>query len=177
MLPEDEVDEDHLWNWNNHHVCMNVCMYPVHPLRTGYDTRSILKWGLNPEFSFSYIREPSLLFYLPITTVRRKVMDSCFFLEWSKTTARLSTTWTRMYILGNPTFPNMFPRARHVLNTFKLWTLCARLHLFVVYFLFAPVVLASIHRYENYSDIQVLMMVTETETFNVDFKFIINSPI
>ena len=27
----------------------------------------------------------------------------------------------------------------------------------------------SIHRYVNCSDIQVLMMVTETETFNVDF--------
>ena len=47
--------------------------------------------------------------------------------------------------------------------------LCARLYLFVVYFSFAPVISTSIHRYVNYSDIQVLMMVTETETFNVDF--------
>ena len=29
--------------------------------------------------------------------------------------------------LGNPTFSNIFPRARHVLMTFELWTLCARL--------------------------------------------------
>ena len=35
---------------------------------------------------------------------------------------------------------------------------------FVAYFSFAPVVSASIHRYVNYFDIQVLMMVTETET-------------
>ena len=43
------------------------------------------------------------------------------------------------------------------------------MYLFVVYFSFAPVILAGIHRYVNYSDIQVLMMVTNTETFNVDF--------
>ena len=38
------------------------------------------------------------------------------------------------------------------------------MYLFVVYFSFAPVISASIHRYVNYFDIQVLMMVTETET-------------
>ena len=38
------------------------------------------------------------------------------------------------------------------------------MYLFVVYFSFAPVISASIHRYLNYFDIQVLMMVTETET-------------
>ena len=42
--------------------------------------------------------------------------------------------------------------------------MCTFMYLFVVYFLFAPVILASIHRYVNYFDIQVLMMVTETET-------------
>ena len=42
-----------------------------------------------------------------------------------------------------------------------MWTF---VYLFVVYFSFAPVISASIHRYVNYSDIQVLMMVTETET-------------
>ena len=72
--------------------------------------------------------------------------------------------------LGNPTFSNIFPRARHVLNSFELRTLCAHLYLFVVYFSFGPVISASIHRYVNYSDIKVLMMVTETETFNVDFN-------
>ena len=41
---------------------------------------------------------------------------------------------------------------------------------YYVYFSFAPVISASIHHYMNYSDIQVLMMVTETETFNVDFN-------
>ena len=39
----------------------------------------------------------------------------------------------------------------------------------VVYFSFAPVISTSINRYVNYSDIQVLMMVTETEMINVDF--------
>ena len=36
--------------------------------------------------------------------------------------------------------------------------------LFVVYFSFVPVISANIHRYVNYFDIQVLMMVIETET-------------
>ena len=47
--------------------------------------------------------------------------------------------------------------------------MCTFVYLFVVYFSFVPVILASIHRYVNYYDIQVLTMVTETETFNVDF--------
>ena len=38
------------------------------------------------------------------------------------------------------------------------------MYLFVVYFSFGPVISATIHRYVNYSDIHVLMMVTETET-------------
>ena len=42
-----------------------------------------------------------------------------------------------------------------------MWTF---MYLFVIYFLFAPVISASIHRYMNYFDIQVMMMVTETET-------------
>ena len=53
-----------------------------------------------------------------------------------------------------------------------LWTwicyilnaMCTFVYLFVVYFSFAPVISASIHRYLNYFDIQVLMMVTKTET-------------
>ena len=48
--------------------------------------------------------------------------------------------------------------------------MCMFVYLFVVYFSFAPVISASIHRYGNYFDIQVLVMVTETETFNVDFR-------
>ena len=40
--------------------------------------------------------------------------------------------------------------------------MCTFMYLFVVYFSFAPVISASIHRYVNYFDI--LMMVTETET-------------
>ena len=36
-------------------------------------------------------------------------------------------------------------------------------------FSFAPVISASIHCYMDYSDIQILMMVTNTETFVVDF--------
>ena len=42
--------------------------------------------------------------------------------------------------------------------------MCTFMYLFVVYFSFPPVISASIHRYVNYFDIQVLMMVTETET-------------
>ena len=42
--------------------------------------------------------------------------------------------------------------------------MCMSMNLFVVYFSFAPVISASIHRYVNYFDIQVLIMVTETET-------------
>ena len=38
------------------------------------------------------------------------------------------------------------------------------MYLFVVYFSFAPIITTSIHRYVNYFEIQVLMMVTETET-------------
>ena len=50
------------------------------------------------------------------------------------------------------------------------------MYLFVVHFLFAPVISASIHRYVNYFDIPVLMMVTETETLNVDFTSWYPSP-
>ena len=41
----------------------------------------------------------------------------------------------RIYLvsLGNPTFSNIFPRARHILMTFKLWPLCARLCIFSLY--------------------------------------------
>ena len=42
--------------------------------------------------------------------------------------------------------------------------MCTFIYLFIVYFSFAPVISASIHHYVNYFDIQVLMMVTETET-------------
>ena len=43
-------------------------------------------------------------------------------------------------------------------------TMCLFVYLLVVYFSFAPVISASIHRCVIYFDIQVLMMVTETET-------------
>ena len=47
---------------------------------------------------------------------------------------------------------------------------CARLYLFVVYVLFAPVISTIIHRCVNNSpDIKLLMKVIEPETFNVDF--------
>ena len=41
----------------------------------------------------------------------------------------------RIYLvsLRNPTFSNIFPRAKHNLNTFKLSTLCARLCIFSLY--------------------------------------------
>ena len=48
-------------------------------------------------------------------------------------------------------FSNIIPRAKHVLNTFKLKRLYARLYLFVVYILFAPVILTNIPRCVNNS--------------------------
>ena len=70
----------------------------------------------------------------------------------------------------NRTFSNIFLRAKHIFNTFKLRTLCVRLYLFIVYILFAPVISTSIHRCVNNSpDIKTLMKVIETKTFNVDF--------
>ena len=52
-------------------------------------------------------------------------------------------------------------------RSYDFWimnAMCIFMYLFVVYFSFASVISASIHRYVNYFDIQVLMMVTETET-------------
>ena len=52
-------------------------------------------------------------------------------------------------------------------RSYNFWIMNAMytlMYRFVVYFSFAPVISASIHRYVNYFDIQVLMMVTETET-------------
>ena len=37
------------------------------------------------------------------------------------------------------------------------------MYLFIIYISYAPVISTSIHRYVNYSDIKVLMMVIETE--------------
>ena len=48
--------------------------------------------------------------------------------------------------------------------------MCTFMYLFVVYFSFAPVISASIHRYVSYFDIQVLMMVTETETLTLTLR-------
>ena len=47
--------------------------------------------------------------------------------------------------------------------------MCTFMHLFDEYFSFAVVISASFHRYVNYFDIQVLMMVTETETLTSIF--------
>ena len=60
--------------------------------------------------------------------------------------------------LGNPTFSNIFPRARHVLMTFERYV-----HVYVsirCIFLICSCHLSNV----NYFDIQSLMMVTETET-------------
>ena len=51
------------------------------------------------------------------------------------------------------------------------------MYLFVVYFSFAPVISASSHRYVNYFDIQVLMMVTETKMLTSTLHHNIYSPI
>ena len=57
-----------------------------------------------------------------------------------------------------------FPTCQTRSNDFWIINaMCTFMYLFVVYFSFAPVISASIHRYVNYFDIQVLMMVTETE--------------
>ena len=52
-------------------------------------------------------------------------------------------------------------------RSYDFWmmnTMCMFKYLSVVYFSFAPVISASINCYVKYFDIQVLMMVTETET-------------
>ena len=52
-------------------------------------------------------------------------------------------------------------------RSYDFWiinAMCTFVYLFVVYFSFAPVISASIRRYVKYFDIQILMMVTETET-------------
>ena len=73
-------------------------------------------------------------------------------------------------LLKNRTFSNIIPRAKHVLNTFKLRMLYACLYLFVVYILFAPIILTSIHCcVYNSHDIEVMGKVIKTETFNVGF--------
>ena len=67
--------------------------------------------------------------------------------------------------LGNPTFSNIFSTCQTRSNDFWIMNaMCAFMYLFVVYFSSVRVISASIHRYVNYFDIQVLMMVTETET-------------
>ena len=70
-------------------------------------------------------------------------------------------------LLKNQTFSNIIPGAKHVVNTFKIRSLCARLYLFVVYILFAPVISTSIHHCVNsYLDIKIMMKVIKTEAFN-----------
>ena len=60
--------------------------------------------------------------------------------------------------MGNSTFSNIFPCARHVLMTFEfINAMCTFMYLFVVYFSFTPVISASIHRYGNYFDIYIFM--------------------
>ena len=52
-------------------------------------------------------------------------------------------------------------------RSYDFWimnAMCTFMYLCVVYFSFTPSISASIHRNVNYFDIQVLMMVTETET-------------
>ena len=82
----------------------------------------------------------------------------------------------------------MFPNKREVLSRFfgrsnifgcvstcqtrsyDFWimnAMCTFMYLFIVCFSFAPVISASIHRYVNHFDIQVLMMITETETLTL----------
>ena len=65
----------------------------------------------------------------------------------------------------NPTFSYIFSMCQTC--SYDFWIMNAMytfMHLFVMYFSFAPVISSSIHRYVNYFDIQVRMMVTETET-------------
>ena len=74
------------------------------------------------------------------------------------------TTWS-WYFLGKSNIFNYVSTCQT--RSYDFWFMNARctfMYLFVVYFSFAPVISASIHHYVNYFDIQVLMMVTETET-------------
>ena len=64
----------------------------------------------------------------------------------------------------NPTFSNVSTCQTRSYDFWIMNALCTFMYLFVEYFSFAPVISGSIHRYVHYFDIQVLMMVTETET-------------
>ena len=68
-----------------------------------------------------------------------------------------------IYIYGNPTFSNVSTRQTRSYDFWIVNAMCTFVNLFAVYFSFAPVISASIQPYENYFDIQVLMIVTETE--------------
>ena len=65
---------------------------------------------------------------------------------------------------------SIIPRAKHLMNIFKLRTLNVRLCVFRnVHFLFS-FILTSIHRCRNiFQDLKVLMTDIKTETFNVGF--------
>ena len=89
-------------------------------------------------------------------------------LNWSSCVERMDIKTDDMIANLNLKIYNIFkifPCARHVLMTFELWMLCARLWIFSLHIsYFSPVISANIHCYVNYFDIQVLMMVTETKT-------------
>ena len=70
------------------------------------------------------------------------------------------------WALKNPTFSNIIPCTKHILNTFKLRTLKVCLRTFCyIHFLCAPVILTSIHHCVNNShDIKVLIKFIKTET-------------
>ena len=73
--------------------------------------------------------------------------------------------WCKSRFFGKSNIFNYVSTCQTCSNRFWIMNaICTFVYLFVVYFSFAPVISASIYCSVNYFDIQVLMMVTETET-------------
>ena len=92
-----------------------------------------------PQNTYGYTHTVNIPQQLLISSDRDMHIYTCVFKYFSMCQTRSNNSW-----IMNP--------------------ICTFMYLFVVYFSFAPVISASIHRYVNYFYIQVLMMVTETET-------------
>ena len=107
---------------------------------------------------------------MPLNKKKQPTKIICIYKNLSITAYFFKRREDFSFLLKNPTFLNIIPRAKHVLNTFKLRTLYARSYIFRYIHFICFYDLDSIHRCVNNShDIKVLMKVIKTESFNVDF--------
>ena len=119
------------------------------------------------------------VWFLYLMAYRPSWVIQCQIIHNSKV---IRTCLARGNIFENVGFPKKRDKTCRLLRnsqrqvSFHMYTdllimnaMCAFVYLFVVYFSFAPVISSSIHRYVNYFDIQVLTMVTETETLTSTF--------